>query len=119
METVLGEMDLIFTGPKKNGLNADEKEADGDAGEGEGVREQHGLPVHHHQADEEETKDGEANSKDDFLRERRKRNPMKTNCCQGRCVVRSSYIPVELNWARYFGKPKCNYKLNERISPGN
>jgi hypothetical protein len=58
METVLGEVDLIFPRPKKNRLNADEKEADRDAREGEGVGENHSLPVHHHQADEEKAENG-------------------------------------------------------------
>jgi len=51
-------MNLIFTRPKKNGLNADEKQADRDPREREGIGEDHSLPVHHHQADEEEAEDG-------------------------------------------------------------
>ena len=55
--------DLIFIRAEKDGLRADEEEGDGDAAESEGVREDHGLPVHHHQADEEEAEDGEANAR--------------------------------------------------------
>ncbi len=50
--------DLIFSGAEKDGLHANEKEANGDAGEGEGVGEEHRLPVHDHQADQEEAEDG-------------------------------------------------------------
>ncbi len=52
--------DLIFVRePRKTACSADEKEADGDAGEGEGVGEKHCLPVHDDQADEEEAEDGD------------------------------------------------------------
>ena len=47
-------------GREEDRLRADEEEADGDAGEGEGVGEQVGLPVHDDQADEEEAEDGDA-----------------------------------------------------------
>ena len=54
------EDDLVFAGAEEDGLHADEEEADGDAGEGEGVGEELGLPVHDEEADEEEAEDGEA-----------------------------------------------------------
>ena len=55
-----GEDDLVLAGREEDGLRADEEEADGDAGEGEGVGEEVGLPVHDEEADEEEAEDGEA-----------------------------------------------------------
>src|SRR3954454_7818057 len=46
-----GKDHLIFGGSKEDGLDGDEKEASGDAGEGKGVREQAGLPVHNDETD--------------------------------------------------------------------
>ena len=59
MEAVFGQPNLIFVRAKKDGLRTDEEEADSDPGQGEGIRQDHRLPVHHHQADQEEAEDGE------------------------------------------------------------
>ena len=48
------EVDVFCARGKEDRLRADQQEADDDAGEGEGVGEDVGLPVHDEQADEEE-----------------------------------------------------------------
>ena len=65
VDVVGREKDLIFGGSKEGGLHAGEKEADDDAPERERVREDVRLPVHHHQADEEEAEDGDADVRDE------------------------------------------------------
>jgi hypothetical protein len=58
MEAVLGKENLVFIGAKEDSLRADEEEANHSSTQSEGVGENHGLPVHHHQANEEEAEDG-------------------------------------------------------------
>ena len=64
-DVVVAEDDLIFGGSEEGGSDEDKEEADGDAGEGEGVGEEKGLPVHDHEADEEEAQDDEAQANQD------------------------------------------------------
>lgn len=59
LDVIVREDNLICVGREKCCPDADEQESDEDSPECERIGQQVGLPVHHHQADEEEAENGD------------------------------------------------------------
>ena len=98
-----GEDDLVLAGLEEEGLQADEEEADGDAGEGERVGEPVGLPVHDEEAEEEEAKDHD---------------------CERAEYVKVGWVAVVMAQAVLEGKPcgckqepQSDREFNDRVAP--
>jgi hypothetical protein len=96
--------DLILSRSKKNRLNTNKKKSNRNAWKREGIRKQHGLPVHHHQTNKQEAKDSESESPDVF---------------GWRWPTQSAYFSQlqQKQLLAHDVEPKSNRKLNEWISP--
>ena len=60
LNVVIAQDHLIFVWTEEEGLRADEEEGNGEAAKREGVGEDHGLPIHHYQTNEEKAQNRKA-----------------------------------------------------------
>ena len=103
------KLDSRFVRSEEDSLNADKKEAHGDAGQGEGVGQRVGLPVHDEEAYQEEAEDGESYDPGEVVRPVNRRGRAEVDCVHERDEAAKMICSDE--------EPAANRELYQRIAP--